>query len=120
MLAARFGAIALWPCHRARAEERLDLRHAELHRLADGEVHPVSGRHALDQGHTKRRLPLYWDVLEDVCRDAKTLDGCDAGAEFAAAAVEERDVFAGAQTHDVERVVRGIFREHARPAGTQR
>ena len=98
----------------------MDLRHAELDRLAHGEVHALAGRDALHEQHAQRRLALDRAVLEHIDQHRQPLDRRHAGGIFAAATVEERDVVAGADAQHVHRVMRALFGQQAARSGAQR
>ena len=120
MRLARSGALPLRPRHGRRGEQRADLRHAQLHRLADGEFHALARGNALHQGHAQRRLALDRVVGEDIGRDAQLYHRGDAPRMLAAAPVEQRDGVPGAQTQYVDGVVRGVLGQEAGAACAQR
>src|SRR5258708_1199082 len=115
----RRSALALGTRHRGGGEHRLDLRHAELDRLAHREVHALAGGDPLHQHYAKRRLALDGAVREHIDQHLQPLDRRDARAVLAAAAVEERDLIAGLYAQHVHCVVRAVFRQQHAATGAQ-
>src|SRR5438270_1343005 len=93
---ARGGALALRSRHRRGCKHGMDLGGAEFDRLADREVHAFTRGDALYEDHAKRRFALERAVLENIDEQLQPLGRGDARGIFAAAAVEQRDVVAGA------------------------
>jgi hypothetical protein len=101
------------------ADDGLDPRHAQLHRLLDDPVHLVRLGQALDEPHAKPRLRVHVAVRAHLHLDAVLVDALDRGVVLAATPVEHRDGVAGLQAQRASHVLRRLGRERELGAGTE-